>query len=404
MKSITENKLFILLMSCLAIFFPGAFVFGYPGIMPAHWQQTFLASQTDIGRTMFFILAGTGFSMYTVGKLQEKIKFHYLIFTGTLICSLVMFYAARAQSITDIYLWAFLSGFFCGFVYVPVLTVTQILFAPKTGWATGIVNLTFGGAAAVFSPIFSWAMIHKGAMAATDIAALIALVCGPAAALLIRIPGEKGVRGRHAQNAALSGFPVLSLGRTLTLPSFWFLWFVWAFAGASGISMIVLSGSIGANLGYDISQFVYILIGFNVMNGAGRLICGRLSDTFARQKILMTCFLLSASAYLVLLKASHLAVVSIMAALVGLSFGAMFTVSAPLILHCFGLVNFGRIFGLVFTAYGFVAGMLGPWLSGVMLDRSGGAFAPVYAYFAVLYMISAFLITRVKKINVDVRS
>jgi OFA family oxalate/formate antiporter-like MFS transporter len=118
----------------------------------------------------------------------------------------------------------------------------------------------------------------------------------------------------------------------------------------------------------------------------------------------MTCFLLSAGAYLVLLKASHLAVVSIMAALVGLSFGAMFTVSAPLILHCFGLVNFGRIFGLVFTAYGFVAGMLGPWLSGVMLDRTGGAFAPVYAYFAFLYMISAFLITRVKKINVDVRS
>jgi OFA family oxalate/formate antiporter-like MFS transporter len=36
--------------------------------------------------------------------------------------------------------------------------------------------------------------------------------------------------------------------------------------------------------------------------------------------------------------------------------------------------HFGAIFGLVFTAYGFVSGIIGPWLCGHLLDITGGNF------------------------------
>ena len=44
--------------------------------------------------------------------------------------------------------------------------------------------------------------------------------------------------------------------------------------------------------------------------------------------------------------------------MVGFSFGTLFSVSAPLVADCFGLT---------FVAYGFVAGPLGPTLSGYLL-------------------------------------
>ena len=75
--SILENKKLILGCGCLAIFFPGSFVFGFPGVMAAEWQELFKVDGSQIGRLMFFILAGTGFSMYLSGKLQEKIAPHF---------------------------------------------------------------------------------------------------------------------------------------------------------------------------------------------------------------------------------------------------------------------------------------------------------------------------------------
>ena len=97
------------------IFFPGAFVFGFPGVMASQWQALFSVNKEQIGKIMFFILAGTGCSMYIAGKLQEKIRGSYIIFTGSLACSLAMLFAGMAEDITDIYVWAFIEGFFTGF-------------------------------------------------------------------------------------------------------------------------------------------------------------------------------------------------------------------------------------------------------------------------------------------------
>jgi OFA family oxalate/formate antiporter-like MFS transporter len=50
------------------------------------------------------------------------------------------------------------------------------------------------------------------------------------------------------------------------------------------------------------------------------------------------------------------------------AFGTLFSVSAPLVGDCFGMDHFGSIIGLIFTAYGFVAGIIGPWFTGRLLD------------------------------------
>ncbi|MFA5903631.1 MAG: MFS transporter [Desulfobacula sp.] len=385
-----SNKKIILFFGCLAIFFPGSFVFGFPGVMAAEWQRLFDVNKAEIGRLMFFILAGTGFSMYLAGKLQEKIPSRLMIFIGCLACSGAMAFVARASSIIDVYIWAFVEGFFTAFVYIPCLTIYQKMFPENKGLVTGILNLTFGGSAALMSPVFTFFLISKGYGFTCNFTAVIAALVGTLVYFLIKLPGEEKLQG---------GAPVstLSLIRTIRLPSFRFLWCSWALAGAAGVSLIVLSASFGRQLGYDVTRYVYILTAFNVLNGLGRLVCGRLSDRFPKQKILMIVYLMASGAYFLMPHFQDLYLISFLACFVGLAFGGMFTVSAPLVTEVFGMENFGKVFGLVFTAYGFFAGFLGPWLSGLILDVTGSDFRVVFTLFACFYLISSILILKVKQ-------
>ena len=67
-------------------------------------------------------------------------------------------------------------------------------------------------------------------------------------------------------------------------------------------------------------------------------------------------------------------------------------VSAPLVSDCFGMDHFASIFGMVFTAFGFVSGILGPWLGGYLLDATHGNFTLVYFYMAALMITSSLMI------------
>jgi OFA family oxalate/formate antiporter-like MFS transporter len=97
-------------------------------------------------------------------------------------------------------------------------------------------------------------------------------------------------------------------------------------------------------------------------------------------------------AYLLMSHAHHLGAWAILSAAVGFAFGTLFAVSGPLVSDCFGMKHFGIIFGLVFTAYGFFSGAFGPWLSGHLLDITGGNFNLVFVYLGAGYLVAALLI------------
>ena len=85
-----------------------------------------------------------------------------------------------------------------------------------------------------------------------------------------------------------------------------------------------------------------------------------------------------------------------LAAVIGYAFGTLFAVTAPLAGDCFGMAHFGAIFGLIFTAYGFLSGPLGPWLSGYILDYTQNNYTLVFSYLGFMYLASAGLILLVQ--------
>ena len=137
---------------------------------------------------------------------------------------------------------------------------------------------------------------------------------------------------------------------------------------------------------------VVILTAFNLTNGASRILMGFLSDVVGRNLAMSLTFWAAGAAYFVLPHCGSLAFCALLAAVIGFSFGTLFAVSAPLATDCFGLKHFGAIFGLVFTAYGFVAGVLGPSLSGYLLDITRGDFFVVFTYLGIFCLLSGVLI------------
>jgi OFA family oxalate/formate antiporter-like MFS transporter len=384
-----------LLGSCGAVFWPGVMIFGFPGIAGQHWRQAFGVDRAAIGQTLFFVLAGTGIFMYLAGRWQARIGHARMAALGAILCAFSTWILGGASSMGVVYGCSFLIGVSSAFVYIPTLTVVQFWHPQRRGFATGMVSMVFGLSAALMSPVLTGLLLYWGYGSTTRMVSLFSLGTGLLAAWFVRMPRTPPLEPKHAPIAAM--IQGMTVREALQTKAFWLIWFTWVLAGAGGIAMVTLSTAFGHSMGLDARKSVLLLTAFNITNGLGRYLSGHVSDRIGRNQTMSVTFLAAGCAYGLFCSVEGLLAWSILAALVGLAFGTLFAVSAPLASDCFGMKHFGAIFGLVFTAYGFVAGPFGPWLSGYVLDATGGSFDQVFGYLGMSFLTAAVLIWFVKK-------
>jgi OFA family oxalate/formate antiporter-like MFS transporter len=383
----------ILIACACAIFWPGSFIFGFPGVLRQHWQQVFAADAGAVGATVFFILAGATCFMYLCGRWQMQYGPGRLIAIGAAMGGGSAVWLSRADSMAEVYGWAFCVGASSAFIYLPGLTVVQRWYPKRRGLVAGFFNMVFGLSAAVMSPIFTILLAKWGYETLTLAAGAAALTVGVAAAGIIRFPEDVSPSPGAAPEASLPG---RSVTEALKSREFWCLWLTWVFAGAAGASMLVLATGFGLARGLDLARAVVLLTAFNLTNGCGRLISGYYSDRIGRTRTMTISFTGAGLAYLMMPHLSGLWLWAGLAAVIGFAFGTLFAVSGPLAGDCFGMAHFGAIFGLIFTAYGFVSGPLGPWLSGYILDLTQGNYTLVFSYLGAMYLGAAILIRMVQ--------
>lgn len=384
----------------VAIFWPGALNFGFPGVMAPVWQEMFHVGRGATGNAIFFLLAAVGVFMFLVGRWQERYGTRMMIAIGIILCSLSILIVAYASSILMVYAWAFLTGIASSFVYIPALTIVQWWYPGRKGLVTGFVSMVFGISAAIMSPLFGKMLISMGYVSMNLSIALLTLAFGLVGAYFARSPEKAEIEAAVSSRRQPQGQPrqatepirSLTVDESLHTRSFWFLWITWSLAGAAGVAMTILSTAYGLSKGFGLESSILILTAFNLTNGTVRLISGTLSDMVGRNRVMSLAFFAAGAAYFVLPGARSLAECALLAAVVGLAFGTLFAVSAPLVADCFGLKHFGAIFGLAFASYGLVAGPLGPSLSGYVLDVTGDNFSLVFLYLGVFYVLSAFCI------------
>ena len=390
---VKSPRTFILIACACAIFWPGSFIFGLPGVLRQHWQQVFDADGGAIGGTVFFILTGATCFMYLCGRLQEKYSPRMLAAFGSVMCGSSTIWLSQAGNMTEVNVWAFSVGASSAFVYLPGLTVVQRWYPERRGLVAGLFNMAFGLSAAIMSPIFSILLSNWGYEALILAAGCAALTIGLIASALIRFPENDPSTPASVAPFTPSG---RSVKEALKSREFWGLWLTWVFAGAAGASMIVLATGFGLDRGLNLAHAVILLTAFNLTNGCGRLISGYFSDRIGRSRVMAISFAGAGFAYLIMPHLVGLWLWAALAAVIGFAFGTLFAVSGPLAGDCFGMAHFGAIFGLIFTAYGFVSGPLGPWLTGHILDVTGGNYTLVFSYLGLMYLGAVGLILLVQ--------
>ena len=381
-----------LIASACAVFWPGSFIFALPGVLRQHFQESMGADGAQVGGSVFFILIGATCFMYLCGRWQETYGPGRLAAVGALMCGGSVLWLSRAEDMFAVNVWGLVMGASSAFVYLPGLTVVQRWYPERRGLVAGFLNMVFGMSAAVMSPVFSFLLLGWGFRTLTLTAGLAALVVGLAASFLIRFPKAASLGPTPSSSLESTDF---SVNDALKTRRFWFLWLTWVFAGAAGVSMLVLATGFGMARGLSLAQAAVILTAFNITNGGGRLISGHYSDKIGRTRTMAASFAAAGLAYLILPHLSHLWLWAVLAAVIGYAFGTLFAVSAPLAGDIFGMAHFGAIFGVVFTAYGFVSGPAGPWLSGTILDATGDNYTLVFSYLGLMYFAAAWLILQV---------
>jgi OFA family oxalate/formate antiporter-like MFS transporter len=108
-----------------------------------------------------------------------------------------------------------------------------------------------------------------------------------------------------------------------------------------------------------------------IFNGIGRIFAGWLSDHIGRAKTMFILFGLQAilMASFVYLTGISVTMIYVVMAMIGLCFGACFSLFPSTSADFFGAKNAGANYGILFTSYG-LGGILGPMLSAYMLPAT----------------------------------
>lgn len=375
----------------LTIFMAGVVAFGYPGVMGAYWQNRFQVGVGESGMIVTCMLLALAVAMFFSGRIHSKMGMQFCVLIGLSFYLLAFVILSFAKNIYWVYVWGFVANLGCSFWYGPGLTTGQQLMPEKKGLVSGILNLFFGIAAAIMSPILNRLLDGQGYLMANLVLVGMLLLAGIASYILNR---PVTVTATNASAGAATGKPVatcvedLSVKQALRTKGFWLMWLIWAFMGAAGISMVSLSKSYAISLGL---ASVALLTVFNLANGISRIIVGMCMDKIGGKITGMVAFAMACAGYLLMPHFTGLVPLYLCAIGVGIGFGTLFTISGPIAVNLFGLTNFGMIYGLIFTGYGLVGGIVGPAVSGRLLQNTGGSYFVVFTYLGIMALLGMVL-------------
>ncbi len=379
----------------LCLFVPGALIFGFPGVLAAHWQESFGVGRAAVGGVLFFSLGGLGVLNLASVWFPPGFTHRQRMYVGTAACALGLLILVASDGLWGVYLWGFVSGAGAVLVYVSALTLSQGAAPRRRGLVSGLVSMVFGVSAAMLAPVFSWMLRSLGYERMLVVLVAVTFGAGLAAMQLVRYPPPRSIptpQERPSAAPAARTTPPIGLGIIVRQPSTWALWAVLALFGGASIAMVTLAVGLGVSKGYSAAASLVILTAFNLTNGVSRLATGMLSDHLGRRLTMALAFAPAGLAYLVLPHVGSLSLTALLAAVVGFGFGTMFAVSAPLVVEIFGLEGFALAFSLVMTGYGFLSGLLGPLAAGYLLDLTDGDYVVALGYLGGLCLVSALLV------------
>ena len=370
--------------------------------------QTILVHQvgwthTETAWAFSIAIFSLGVSAAWAGNMLPKMGPRKLALIGSFLFSIGYLVAGLALHLDFIPLfylgYGVIGGVGIGLGYVtPVATVAK-WFPDRKGLATGIVVMGFGIGAFLLSKGLAPLLIVRTAGALPLVfvwlGVIFALILIPCSLALSDPPAAIRLAGSTTDPGEVD--EPQSVRTYLSTTQFVFMWIVFFFNIAAGISVISFQSEILQEIWgladrniepTTLAEYGATLIAVSsICNGLGRLFWGLLSDRFGRVAIFRVLLASQMLVFGILMTETNPWVFSALVCYVLLCFGGGFATMPSFVLDVFGTRKMSTIYGAVLTAWA-AAGITGPLYVGYLKDMYPDR-AVMYCFLIGILMLGA---------------
>lgn len=383
-----DNRFFKVIIGFVMMLFTGIFyAWSLFRLELAPYFQSWSAANVSLNFTVFItcfcsggIIGGKLISL--LGKRKTMYISTSLILIGALLFSFIKPMAPFTALLTVYLSYGGLCGVGAGIAYNIIISSFSTLFPEKSGLVSGIL-LTGFGFGSLFLGIIIQALSAKLGFFLTFriFAFLIAAVLLFGTTFLSE--DNPAASNSSAESTSKDDYSRAEMLRT---PVFWFYMF-WVIFMSSG-GLLVINNA--ANIANYFGAFAAFGMIVSLVNGFARIGIGFFFDRYGSNKSILlntTCALI-AGILLLLADISSLTYLMFLGLIFsGISYGSTMTLNASVIKELFGTKYFGLNFSMV-TLSGLPASVIGPYISGVLQDYSGGSYRTTFAAMCILAIIS----------------
>ncbi|MCP5327883.1 MAG: MFS transporter [Sinobacteraceae bacterium] len=338
------------------------------------------------------------------GWLADRVGVRIVMAIGAVALAASFFLLGDVTSLSEYYWVRFLMGVGlagCGLALC-VVAVSR-WFVLRRGRALGLVLAGTSIGNALFPGLFTRLITAKGIDAAGDVAGwmILALLLLLAFAL-VEWPAVKGLRPYGASEVEASGVtagadvagPELSYGQILANPKFWLMGIA---AFATFYSILAVNNNMilhmqGLGVRPEIGSLIAMPLFFAGL--IGKLASGWLTDIYGRKPVwlISLVLMLIAAGMLVAMNAT---LVPFAAVIMGLGWGANYTLLQAVASDVFGTRSLGRVMGAV-TVLDAGGGAIGPYITARFADASGD----YQSGFLVIFVLIGLALLCASRLNV----
>ncbi|MDR2367363.1 MAG: MFS transporter [Deltaproteobacteria bacterium] len=342
-------------------------------VAPLEREFGWTRSETSLAFSICMSMFCAG--VIATGLLTKKITARTVIWLSALLVGGGFVGASRLSTLGQLYFfYGGLIGLGVGMAYNGVLSTIMRWFPERPGLISGLLMMGFGLGALILGTVGTYLIDGIGWRLTFRNLGFVYLAVIIVSSFFIKLPGPSVVLPRLAGKG---GAPPpadrdWATSEMVRRPTFW-LFFAWAvILGACGLIVISNAAPMARSLGA--ASMGGLLTGLiAVFNGLGRVLTGLTYDRIGRHVAMPALCLgfIAAGALLILgLRAQSVPLLFCGCLLTGTMYGGMPTSASTVIRLFYGLRHYSLNFSLINLNVVF-ASFLGPYLSGVLLDRTG---------------------------------
>ncbi len=373
---------------------PGQFAFGSLGLFMLPLGEEFGWSRTEISLALTFFTIALALSIPYIGNLVDRFGSRKILLPSfTVFALLLALIPVFADQLWILYLLFVLIGALAaGANALPYLRTISAWFDRHRGLAIGIAMGGSGMGFVYVPPVLQYMIDSHGWRSGYFLlAAVTFIVAVPLVYFVLReAPSKSEIKDADEQRpTTINEKPAanIPLSTLLMRPLLWQLFMIFCLLsfGLYGVlsHLVPMLSDRGMSTGN--AALVMSTLGISIV--AARVIIGFIIDRFFAPFVAAICFLLSAIGVSLLAAGAIDAPAFLAAVFIGFSMGAEMDMLAFLTGRYFGVKNFGRVYGILFTSF-LIGTSVGPVTYGLAYE-SMGSYIGVLILSIVLLLASA---------------